>query len=231
MCGVFVMKSFFVTGIDTGVGKTVFTAALANLMRQSGIDVGVMKPFATGMTRNHTIQSEDVELLVKYSGSVDNQNLINPYFFSIPTSPFMAAKKLGKTIDVDVVLSIFEKLQSKHNVMLVEGIGGIMTPIMRDYFVADLIKDLNLETILVSGTKMGSVNHALLTINVCKKYGIKIVGFVLSETDADGYSLDDLESNLTSLSGIDVLCKFPNSQNPVEAASKILKQNNILSRL
>lgn len=225
------MKSFFVTGVDTGVGKTVFTAALASLMRQSGIDVGVMKPFATGMPRNHAIQSEDVELLVKYSGSADNQNLINPYFFSIPTSPFMAAKKLGKTIDVDVVLSSFEKIQSKHDVILVEGIGGIMTPILRDYFVADLIKDLDLDTILASGTKMGSVNHALLTINACKKYGIRIAGFVLSETDTDGYEMDDLESNLESLSGIDTLCKFPNSQNPVEAASKILQQNNILSKL
>ncbi|MFM8659461.1 MAG: dethiobiotin synthase, partial [Candidatus Nitrosotenuis sp.] len=203
------MKSFFVTGVDTGVGKTVFTSSLANLMHNSGINVGVMKPFATGDPRNNTIQSEDVELLLKYSGSTDDQKLVNPYFFSIPTSPFMAAKKLGKTIDVDLVLSSFEKLQSMHNVVLVEGIGGIMTPILRDYFVADLIKDLNLDTILVSGTKMGSVNHTILSIATCKKYGIKIAGLALSQTDVDGYSLDDLESDLASLSGIDTLCKIP----------------------
>ena len=226
------MKSFFVTGIDTGIGKTVFTSALAHLMRNSGVNVGVMKPFATGVSRNNAIQSEDVELLLKYSGCSDDQKLVNPYFFTIPTSPFMAAKKLEKTIDVDLVLSLFEKLQSLHDVVLVEGIGGIMTPILKDYFVVDLIKDLHLDALLVSGTKMGSVNHTMLTIEACKKYGIKIAGLALSQTDVDGYSLDDLEFNLVSLSGIDVLCKIPHyTKDTIEETSKILQQNNVLSRL
>lgn len=223
------MKSFFVTGTDTGVGKTVFTCALAHLMKSSGIDVGVMKPFATGLPRNSVFQSEDVEFLVKHSGVNDAQNLVNPYFFPIPTSPYMAAKKLGKTIDIDLVLSIFENLQSIHDVVLVEGIGGVMTPILKDYFVADLIKDMGLDTILVSGTKMGSVNHTLLTLDLCKKYGLQ-TRLVINDIDPTGYKIDDLESDLESLSGMNTLCKIPHTQNVLEI-SKTLQQNNFLSKL
>lgn len=225
------MKSFFITGTDTGVGKTVFTCALAHLLHSSGINIGVMKPFATSIPRNDTYQSEDVELLIKYSGVSDPQSLVNPYFFPVPTSPYMAAKKLGQSIDVDVVLSSFEKLQSIHDVVLIEGIGGILTPILKDYFVADLIKDLNLDVMLVSGTRMGSVNHTLLTLDLCKKYGIRTAGLIINDVEPGGYDMNDLESDLVSLSGVDVLCKIPNSQNHIETASKTLQQNNFLSRL
>ena len=226
------MKSFFVTGTDTGIGKTVFTCALAHHLKNSGIDVGVMKPFATGLSRNTLPQSEDVELLIKYSGSSDSHDVINPYFFSIPTSPYMATRKLGKTIDIDAVLSRFEILQSRHDIVLVEGIGGIMTPILRDYFVADLIKNLGLDTILMTGTQMGSVNHTLLSIDLCKKYGIK-TNLVINDIDPTGYKVDDLESDLFSLSGLETLCKIPHGKN-IEQISKMLKQNNfsqVLARL
>ena len=223
------MKSLFVTGVDTGVGKTVFTCALAHALRLAGINVGVMKPFATGLPRAGQYKSEDVELLIKSSGVSDPQELVNPYYFEIPASPYMAAKKLEKTIDIDVVLSGFELLQSSHDVVLVEGIGGIMTPILKDYFVADLIKDLNLDSILVTSTKIGSVNHTLLTLDACKKYGIRIAGLVISEVDS-GYSVNDLESDLVSLSGVDVICKIPHVSG-IESASKVLQQNNFVSKL
>lgn len=226
------MKSFFISGTDTGIGKTVFTCALARLLHSSGLNVGIMKPFATGLPRSNSIQSEDVESLVRHSGASDPQELINPYFFPIPTSPYMAAKKLGKSIDVDLVLSSFEKLQSLHDIVLVEGIGGTMTPIVKDYFVSDLIKDLNLDTLLVCGTKMGSVNHTLLTLESCKKYGIRIAGLIINEIDLSGYKSDDLESDLVSLSGVDVLCKIPNTVNgDVEHVSTVLRQQKFLEIL
>lgn len=225
------MKSIFVTGTDTGIGKTTFTCALANLLKNSGINVGVMKPFATGVPQKTGFQSEDVALLAKYSGVSDPESLINPYFFSIPTSPYQAAKKLGKTIDVDLVLTSFEKLQSIHDVVLVEGIGGVMTPILKDYFVADLIKSLNLDTIIISGTKMGSVNHTLLTLSLCTKYGIRVPGLIINDVGVDGYDMQDLEDNLVSLSGIDVLCTIPFVQNnDVSLISDILQKNDLLSK-
>lgn len=226
------MKSLFVTGTDTGIGKTVFTCALAHLLKSSGINVGVMKPFATGIVQNLKFKSEDVELLINHSGASDLESLVNPYFFPIPTSPYQAAKKLDKTIDIDLVLTSFEKLQSVHDVVLVEGIGGILTPILKDYFVADLIKDLNLDAIVVSGTKMGSVNHTLLTLQMCAKHGIRVIGTVINDVDVAGYDMNELEDNLVSLSGTDVLCKIPHAQNnTTEQVSQVLQKNDFLSKL
>lgn len=207
------MKSFFVTGTDTGIGKTAFTTGLASLLCSKEIDVGVMKPFATGIPQKNGFQSEDVSMLVRSSGSSDPESLINPYFFAIPASPYSAAKKLGKQIDIDLVLSGFDELRSIHDVVLVEGIGGIMTPILKDYFVVDLIKDLNLDALVVTSSKIGTISHTLLTIDACKKHGIRIPGLIINEIEKNGYDLDDLGHDLTSLSGIDVLSKIPNLDN------------------
>jgi dethiobiotin synthetase len=226
------MKSLFITGTDTGIGKTVFTCALASTLKSSGINVGVMKPFATGIPQKNGFKSEDIELLVRHSGANDPEFLINPYFFPIPTSPYRAAKKLGKTIDVDLVLSSYEKLQANHDVVLVEGIGGILVPILKDYFVADLIKDLNLDVLMVTGTKMGSVNHTLLVLNLCKKYGINVLGLIINQTDTEGYVMQELEEDLVSLSGIDVICKIPYVQNSdIKTISQILQRDSVLSKL
>lgn len=223
------MKSFFITGTDTGIGKTMFTCGMAQLLHASGSDVGVMKPFSTGAPQKNGFQSEDVSLLVKSSDAHDPEDLINPYFFPIPTSPYLAARKLGKTIDIDVVLSSFEKLQSTHDVVLVEGIGGIMTPILKDYFVADLIQDLSLDTIIVTGTKIGTINHTLLTLDQCKKFGIQVSGLVINNIVENGYDVQDLEADLVSLSGVNVICKIPFIRDVnVDKISQFLQQNTLL---
>ncbi len=224
------MKSFFVTGTDTGIGKTAFTCGLANLLRVSGIDVGVMKPFATGVPQKNGFQSEDVSMLVRSSGVSDPESLINPYFFAIPASPYSAAKKLGRQIDLDLVLSSFDRLRSTHDVMLVEGIGGIMTPILKDYFVIDLIKDLNLDVVVVTGSKIGTINHTALTIDACKKHGIHISGLIINQIDKNGYDLDELGQDLTALSGVDVIAKIPNLDD-AESITSILKNDGFLDVL
>ncbi|MGQ0605601.1 MAG: dethiobiotin synthase [Candidatus Nitrosotenuis sp.] len=227
------MKSFFVTGTDTGVGKTVFTCGLAQLLHDSGINVGVMKPFATGIPQKNGFQSEDVSLLVKYSGVSDPENMINPYFFAIPSSPYTAARKMEKTIDIDIVLSSFEKLQSLHDVVLVEGIGGIMTPILKDYSIIDLIKDLNLSTMVVASSQIGTINHTLLTVEACKKYGVHMSGLIINNIGADSYDMHDLEADLVSLSGVDVITNIPHLDN-IEKISTILNESkflDVLSRL
>jgi dethiobiotin synthetase len=206
---VFALKSYFVTATDTEIGKTVITAGLASAIRSKGIDVGVMKPFACGTPQEHGFRSEDAQILARAAGVNDPEDLINPCFFSIPVSPYLAARKIGATIDVGQVLTKFEKLRSLHQVLLVEGIGGILTPILRDYCVADLIKDMNLEVLIVTSSKIGTVNHTLLTCDACKKYGIGIRGIVINNYDSAGYDVADLANDLTNLSGVEVLCAIP----------------------
>lgn len=107
-----------------------------------------------------------------------------------------------------------------------------MVPVLKDYYVADLIKDLNLDVLMVTGTKIGSVNHTLLTLNVCKKYGINVLGLIINQTDTDGYDMQELEEDLVFLSGIDVICKIPRIQNgDIKTISQILQSNHVLSKL
>ena len=226
------MKSYFITGTDTGIGKTCLTAGLALAMKNSGINVGVMKPFATGIPQKTGYKSEDVKILVEASGVIDSESLINPYFFPIPASPYMASNKLKSLIDVSLVLERFEKLQLLHDIVLVEGIGGIMTPILKDYYIVDLIKDMNLEALVVTGSRIGTINHTLLTCYICRKHGIKIKGLVINNFDTTGYNVDELKADLTNLSGLEVLCLIPHlDECNANKIFKILMENDIFSVL
>ncbi len=226
------MRSHFITATDTGIGKTTITAAMAFALKSTGVNVGVMKPFATGTQQKTSFKSEDVAILANSAQSKDPENLINPYFLPVPASPYAAANKLNVAIDVDLVMDRFEKLQTMHNVMLVEGIGGILTPILKNYCIADLIKDMNLDTIVVTGPRIGTVNHTLLTLNAAQQYGLKVRGLIINNTDPAGYDTDELKNDLRNLSGVDVLCTVPHLNNvKIAEVAEILKRSNLISQL
>ena len=137
------MKSIFITGTDTDVGKTCVTASIARLLHEKDIDVGVMKPFASGVDNSSNGISDDVRVLMEYSGVSDPVKLVNPYFLEIPSSPFDAAKQLNIEIDLELIYDSFNQLSSNHEIVLVEGIGGVLTPILNHFFLVDLIRKLN----------------------------------------------------------------------------------------
>ena len=195
------MNSFFITGTDTDVGKTCVSAALANYFHEKNIDVGVMKPFASGYKSSVDSVSEDVEILMKYSQAHDSIDLVNPYYFEIPTSPYDASKQLNLEIDISKVIDSYTKLASIHDIVNVEGIGGIMTPISKNYFVSDLISDLNLDSIIVTGSKIGSVNHLMLTYDHVRQKNLKFKGFIINQNVADGYELSNLKHQIFGLTG------------------------------
>ncbi len=180
------MKSYFITGTDTGVGKTVVTAAIASLLRKRGIDVGVMKPIASGIAQKTGFRSSDVELLHEASKVNDSDETINPLFFPLPVSPYDACKALGMKVDMEIVFEKFEYLMKSHQILLVEGIGGIMTPIKMNYFVADMIKQMGLETIIITRSTLGTINHTVMTVEMCKKYRIPIKGLIINYFDEKG---------------------------------------------
>ena len=221
-----VLKSLFITGTDTDVGKTYITAGLAITLRKMSIDVGVMKPFAAGVAQKKGYKSEDVEILSKSAQTHDPENLVNPQFFPIPASPYTAWKKLKIKPKIPLVLSSFKKLSDMHEMVLVEGVGGILTPILKDYYVTNLIKDMKIPTIIVTRSKVGTVNHTLMTVKMCEKYKIPIKGIIINNFDNDGYPINQLKKDLEDLTKVKVLGSIPfiNDMSD-ESLYKIFKKN------
>ena len=203
------MKPLFVTATDTDIGKTYVCAGLAYALKKSGIDVGIMKPFACGVKQKIGFSSNDLTILTNAAMVDDAEDIINPFFYPIPASPYTAAKNLGVKIDIKHVIKCFRKLDKIHDIMLVEGIGGIMTPILKDYAIIDLIKDLMANTIIVTSSKIGTVNHTVLTCNMCKNMNIPIKGLIINNFDSTGYPIPELERDLSALTDLPVLCSLP----------------------
>lgn len=203
------LNSIFITGTDTDVGKTYVVAGLAVTLRKMGIDVGVMKPFAAGTAQKTGFKSEDVEILSNAAQVNDPEMLLNPQFFPIAASPYTALKNLKIKPNIKLALNQFKKLSKLHSMMLVEGMGGIMTPILQDYFVTNLIKDMKLPAIIVTRTKVGTVNHTVMTCKMCEKYKIPVKGIVINNFDTNGYNVKELKRDLENLTNIPVLGSIP----------------------
>jgi dethiobiotin synthetase len=157
------------------------TCCIAYLLRSRGINVGVMKPFATGTDiYSPKFRSEDTANLAKAANVQDGDDELNPIFFGIAASPFMASLIKNEKVSVKNSLHAFRKLKEKHDYILVEGIGGIMVPLTSNYVLADFVKLTNLPVIIVASVKLGSINHTLLTVAACEKYGLPISGIVIN---------------------------------------------------
>ncbi|KAF6242752.1 dethiobiotin synthase [Nitrosopumilus sp. b1] len=225
------MKSYFFTGTDTDVGKTVITAGFARAFSNCGFNIGVMKPFAAGKTHNSKFHSEDAELLAKAARVSDPEELINPQFFPIPASPYTASLNLDVNVKLELIHNKFKELMKIHDYLLVEGMGGIMTPILQNYYVADLIRDFNLSTIIVTRTKIGTINHSIMTIDQCKNYGLDIKGIIINNFDHDGYPTSELKRDLESLTDVSVLGIVPKFDTlEIESVSKYISDNFDLSK-
>ena len=206
------MKPLFITATDTDIGKTYVCAGLAHSLKKLDIDVGVMKPFACGVKQKTGFSSNDLTILSNAAMVNDAEELLNPFFFPIPASPYTAAKNLGVKIDINYLMKCFRKLDKIHDVMLVEGIGGIMTPILKDYAIIDLIKDLEANTIIVTSSKIGTINHTIMTCDMCKNMKIPVKGLIINNFDSTGYPVSDLERDLNALTDLPVLCSLPHMQ-------------------
>jgi dethiobiotin synthetase len=204
------MNGFFITGTDTGVGKTVVTACLATLFKRQG--VGVMKPIETGVDpKCSSSANSDAKFLMEVSGSTDAEEEVCPHRLKIPASPYQSSQIAGTPIQPSTILEKFKVLQSRHKMMLVEGIGGLLVPITARYNVADLVQEMGLPLIIVSRIQVGTLNHTLLTINAARQYGLKIKGIILNKQE-DG-DLDEVEKQqgklIEELSDIPILGTCP----------------------
>ncbi len=171
-------KGIFITGTDTGVGKTVVSAALALTLKQSGNKVAVMKPVQTGTDSGGNLDIEFIQSVIETNYPLDN---VCPYRFSHPLAPLVAANLVGERIDLERIKSCYYKLASIHDTVIVEGAGGLLVPLIDNYLMSDLASNLGLSLIIVTRPSLGTLNHTLLTVESAKARGLKVMGIIINQ--------------------------------------------------
>jgi dethiobiotin synthetase len=169
-------KGLFVTGTDTGVGKTIVAAGLTASLRKSGFDIGVMKPIETGFS----LRASDAAFLKKMAGVKDSLDSVCPYRLKHPLSPSTAAKIENVSIRFERIARAYGRLLQDHQALLVEGAGGLLVPITREKMMADLALYLKLPILIISRTGLGTINHTLLSVEVARQRGIEVAGVIFN---------------------------------------------------
>jgi dethiobiotin synthetase len=207
-------KTIFITATDTGVGKTVAAFCLGVLLKNRGFDVGVMKPVQCA--------GGDAQFLKKALKLQDELKVINPFYASEPLSPHLAFRRSKIKFDKRRAQDCLKKLRARHDIVLVEGAGGLMVPLTNGYYNADLIADLKAEVIIVARPGLGTINHTLLTIHEAQRRGLTIKGIIFCQTQPVRRGLPENTNpqEIEKLSGVRSLGTIP--------YLKPLNQKNIL---
>lgn len=178
----------FVTGTDTGVGKTIVSAALLHALRKAGVNAVYFKPVQTGCRRHgKKMIAPDLELVCSLTGihpSEKEQQLMAPYRFRQACSPHLAAALERRNISPSKIMKAFAGLKSRHEFVIVEGAGGILTPLTRQYSMLNLMQALALPVIVVARPGLGTLNHTLLTLRELRRAKLNILGIVINYADA-----------------------------------------------
>jgi dethiobiotin synthetase len=185
--------SLFITGTDTGVGKTYTAARLLHLLRASGVSCAGMKPICCGDRR-------DAELLLAASSDGLTIDDVNPVWLKTPAAPIVGSLMEKVDIGIDSIIAAFHSLQNRVEHVVVEGTGGWMVPIHRHYFVSDLAVAMNLPVLAVAYNRLGCLNHAVLTVRSVVGHGLRCVGLVLNNAQRPG--------DIATLTNADILGKI-----------------------
>lgn len=174
-------KGFFITGTDTGVGKTVITVALIKAISMLGQRACGMKPIETGCIKQGDVLIPSDGMFIKTIARMqENIRYVTPFCLESPLAPMAASEIDGVSIDCDKILQVFKDLSKLYDVIVVEGIGGLLVPIKKDYFVLDLAKEFGLPVIVVSRPGLGTLNHTMLTVNYAIREGLDVVGIIMN---------------------------------------------------
>lgn len=205
------MRSFFITGTNTNVGKTVVTALLAAFFHSLGKVVVPYKPVQSGaIVEKGRNVSPDVRL---YQLALPNLTIdvANSYLFKKPFSPHLAAKEEGIKISSEDIIKHYRQLKDTYEIVLVEGAGGLYTPLMEDgYCIIDLIKKLDIPAILVAPTGLGTINQTALSVRALKQYDIPIAGIILNQLQVEEPLIEtDNRRMIEKLTGVPVISVIP----------------------
>jgi dethiobiotin synthetase len=172
--------NYFVTGTDTGVGKTYVSALLVRALRKAGFDTVGLKPICCG-------DRADAETLHSAAGGALSLDDVNPVWFRVPAAPYAAAMIENRLPDLDQIRQRFARIRESRRSIIVEGVGGWLVPILQHYSVADLAAELGLPILVVAANRLGAINHTLLTVQAIQARGLRCAGIILnhltSETD------------------------------------------------
>jgi dethiobiotin synthetase len=205
-------RGLFITGTDTGVGKTIVTGAIAAVLRERRINVGVMKPVATGCVRRREgLVSEDGEFLAQAANVPGPLDDITPIRFAEPLAPTVAAARSGVKVDLEPMWRAWRRLRAAHEVMLVEGIGGILCPITPDRLVVDLAQEFRLPVLIVARPNLGTINHTALTVEAARARGLAVAGIVLNRYHTDSTDLAEFTNpdEIARITGVPILGLIP----------------------
>ena len=199
-------KGFFVTGTDTGVGKTVIAAALIKAAGLLGVKACGMKPVETGCAREgHVMVPSDGMFLKEIAHMDETVSHITPCCFEHELAPMVSAEMEGITVDLNKIRGAFDKLGRTYQAIIVGGVGGLLVPIKKDYFVLDLAKEMSLPLIVVARPGLGTINHTLLTVNYALKEGLEVAGIIINHT----YQSEDGMAEETNPKAIEQLSPGP----------------------
>jgi len=191
-------RGCFVTGTDTGVGKTVAATALVRALRARGVDVGVQKPIETGV---EAPGPADAIALRAAAGDTDPLADVCPQQFALPAAPTVAAAAEDRSVDLAAIDAAFARIASRHEFVVVEGAGGLLVPAAPGCSMADLARRLGLPLVIVARAALGTINHTLLTLEAAAARGLDVVGVILCHADgvlsaADAANLAALRDHL-----------------------------------
>jgi dethiobiotin synthetase len=205
-------KGFFITGTDTGVGKTIITAALIKLISCPGFRTGGMKPIESGCLQQGDLLVPSDGMFIKTIAHMEeNIGQITPYRFKSPLAPLPASEIEGITVDFKKIRKAFADLSEKYDVVIIEGIGGLLVPITKNYFVIDMAKDFNLPLIVVSRPSLGTINHTMLTVNYALKEGLRVAGIIINYSQPPENTLAETTNPeiIKQISPVPVIGIFP----------------------
>jgi dethiobiotin synthetase len=175
----------FVSGTDTGVGKTMIAAAIVRSALRRGLRVAVLKPVETGCAQTADgLMPADGMFLRSVAGLSLPIEQIVPLRYATPVSPLVASRREGLVPDSAAIHAAYRQLAESYDFVVVEGAGGLMVPITHEYFMIDLVRDLGLPLVLVAGTRLGTINHTLLSIRLAAAAGVEVAGVVLNQVAA-----------------------------------------------
>ncbi|CAH9019370.1 dethiobiotin synthase [Candidatus Nitrosacidococcus sp. I8] len=190
-------KGFFVTGTDTGIGKTWISVGLITYFKQQGFQVAGMKPVASGCISTPLgICNEDALLLRDHSSISLTYPQVNPHNLSLPIAPHLAAQHQNTQIDLKIIQNHFDDIVIKSDVIIIEGVGGWMVPINQKQTMVEVAQLFKLPIILVVGMRLGCLNHALLTSESILKSGLPLAGWIANQVQPQ---MDWVEENIHSL--------------------------------